>query len=105
MRRADHDLDVPVDCPETLYGLQPIPAWWHPHVHERHAVGTSFLERTARHVDPFLSLEGRVDLERWSIDGSCDRLPEQGRFRSHQLVLRGPLGCRSQNLQEILVNR
>ena len=63
IRRANDDLDRGVDCPNPRDRFHAIPARRHPHIHESHRVRPPFSDRAHDHVQPFLALKSRVELE------------------------------------------
>ena len=74
---ADDDLQLGIHLPDAADRLDAIPAGRHAHIDEGHGVGPPFLERPLHHLQPFLALEGGVDLE---LDvGSAARLDAEER--------------------------
>ena len=100
VRGADHDLHLGIDLPDARGGFDAIPARRHPDVHERHRVGPALGHRAPDHLEAFLALVGRVQLE---ADGLAlvGRLAKQGRFHGA-----GPVGCAlaGEDLLKIAVN-
>src|SRR6202140_1491677 len=102
MRRANDNLDVRVELPQALNGLQAVPARRHAHIDECHRVRLLLLERLLDPRHTLLTLQGRVDLESRARRGP-GRLAQQQALGLQQLATAA--GVAAQDLQKVLVDR
>src|ERR1700674_1969434 len=102
MRRADDNLDVRVELPQALNGLQAIPPGRHAHIDECHRGRLLLLYRLPDPPHTLLTLQGRVDLESRARRGR-GLLAQQQAFGRQQFST-AP-GVAAQDLQKVLVDR
>ena len=63
MGRANDDLKVAIHGPQTLYGFESVPAWWHPHVDEGHGIRSAGRGGLFGATNALLALQRTVDLK------------------------------------------
>ena len=101
VRRADHHLQIRIDLPQFVRGLNAIPAGGHPHIHKRNRKAPVLSDRLEHQFQAFFALGGAFQLE-VPVDFRRRSLAIQ--FRLGGLEFMTAVAFGRQNFAEIIVD-